>query len=119
MEPAWTSVPSEPSNADDPANHVVSVVPRRSRPLTKSRGLPAVVDRQATLSIGLTEEEEMDTYTVICIDGPGKDDDPVPLHDARETEVGDVVTLHGAEYRLLGPVIAGRWHTWRAAVIAE
>jgi hypothetical protein len=54
------------------------------------------------LSIGLTEEEEMDTYTVICIDGPGKDDDPVPLPDAREPEVGDVVTLHGAEYKLLG-----------------
>ena len=48
----------------------------------------------------------MHVYTVICIDGPGKDDDPVPLPDAREPEVGDVVTLHGAEYKLLGPVIA-------------
>ena len=94
-------------------------MPLRSRPLAKSGGLPAVVDRHTALSIGLTEEEEMDTYTVICIDGPGKDDDPVPLPDAREPEVGDVVTLHGAEYKLLGPVIAGRWHTWRAAVIAE
>src|SRR5664279_2537724 len=78
MEPAWTSVPSEPRNADGPANEGVAGVPRRSRPLTKSGGLPAVVDRHTALSIGLTEEEEMDTYTVICIDGPGKDDDPVP-----------------------------------------
>ena len=61
----------------------------------------------------------METYMVICIDGPGMDDDPVPLPDDHEPEIGDVLTLHGAQYRLIGPVLAGRWHTWRAALIAQ
>lgn len=81
-------------------------MPRRSHSRRVVDYLP--LSTGTALSIVLTEEEEMDTYTVICIDGPGKDDNPVPLPDAHEPEVGDVVTLHDAEYRLLGPVIAGR-----------
>jgi hypothetical protein len=33
---------------------------------------------------------------VICIDGPGMDDDPVPLPGDHEPEIGEVLTLHGA-----------------------